>query len=141
MSRSNGENDQMVLGSAFQLFFPFCSCILVWSLLVLKYSLKFQRISPLWKHEAYQPENPSQYLVLSRLLMTPKGMCSVVHGPAQSRKPGQARPSQAIGGSLGPALAWLRVSESQSRRLRPRLWSCDQVRVTSTFRGWLQQCN
>jgi hypothetical protein len=53
-------------------------------------------------------------------------MCSDVPGPAQSREPGQAepvwaRPSQAIGDGPATALAQLRVAESQSRRLRPRL--------------------
>jgi hypothetical protein len=53
---------------------------------------------------------------------------SDVPGPAQSREPGQAKPvwagpSQAIGDSPAMALAWLRAAESQSRRLRPWLWT------------------
>ena len=49
-------------------------------------------------------------------------------GPAQSREPGQAGPvwagpGQAIGDGLAMALARPRVAESQSRRLRPGLWS------------------
>ena len=47
-------------------------------------------------------------------------------GPAQSREPGQAEPvsagpGQAIGDGPAMALAGLRISESQSRRPRPRL--------------------
>jgi hypothetical protein len=49
-----------------------------------------------------------------------------VHGPALSRKPGQAEPvwagpSQAMSDGPARALARLRAVESQSRRLRPRL--------------------
>ena len=56
-------------------------------------------------------------------------------GPAQSREPGQARPvsagpGQAIGDGPAMALARLRVAESQSRRLKPRLCS---TLVTSYF--------
>jgi len=49
---------------------------------------------------------------------------SDVHSPASSRGPGQAgqaRPGQSH--SLTTALAWPKIFESQSRRLRPRLLS------------------
>jgi hypothetical protein len=63
---------------------------------------------------------------------------SDVPGPAQSQKPSQAEPvwagpSQAIGDGPAMALARLRVAESQSRRLRPRLCQDHIQIVARTF--------
>ena len=69
-------------------------------------------------------EKPGSMKCSANVIWPPATGSSDLPGPAQSREPSQARPiwagpGRAIGDGPGMALAWLRVAESQSRRLRP----------------------